>query len=495
MKIIILFDGPSTSGKTTYSSSLFNKYKKYCDIIEHDKEWRKYSKNNDNKKKSIEKTIIDKINNSKKDIIIVDMYLSFKQTIEKFIKDVRIYTILIYSNLKQVIKYIKKRKYPRRTTDILLQWTWSFSKTNNNHIDMLYKNDILKLINANNDYEKLNETNKIKLFNKIIKEFKFGNQNKIKIKPNNEYDLIIKTNKIKVSQASKFINEHLNIFIKPNFNLIRDHGVNKSGNSQAYIKWKKQFNIVKPCCIVFQKNNKTLYYIAVPHTTDKSSNTFKLIKKIHKENNFDLVISEGFHFEKGINNDKHFKNALTNLRPNEQDYNIQLGNKNNIDYAGVEENTINKLKSLKKYIREGIYIPEDIYGHAYLQMIPQLKRANLSYNKIIEELKSMEKRSLNKVFKLKKPFNINNWYQKVFGTRFDYRLIDNNSTAPIKNGTIPQQISVDIDKIREHNIIKNLFYYIQRYNRIVLSFGFNHSFADFNVLVNFFGKPKKIIKL
>ena len=128
-------------------------------------------------------------------------------------------------------------------------------------------------------------------------------------------------------------------------------------------------------------------------------------------------------------------------------------------------------------------------------MILQLKRANLSYDEIIQELKNMEKRSLNKVYKLKKPFNINNWYQKVFGTRFDYRLIDNNSTAPIKNGTISQQISVDIDKIREHNIIKNLFYYIQRYNRIFLSFGFNHLFADFNVLVNFFGKPKKIIKL
>ena len=495
MKIIILFDGPSTSGKTTYSLSLFNKYKKYCDIIEHDKEWRKYSKNNDNKKKSIEKTIIDKINNSKKDIIIVDMYLSFKQTIEKFIKDVRIYTILIYSNLKQVIKYIKKRKHPRRTTDILLQWTWSFSKTNNNHIDILYKNDILKLINENNNYEKLDETNKIKLFNKIIKEFKFGNQNKIKIKPNNEYDLIIKTNKIKVSQASKFINDHLNIFIKPNFNLIRDHGVNKSGNSQTYIKWKKQFNIVKPCCIVFQKNNKTLYYIGVQHTTDKFSDTFKLIRKIHKENNFDLVISEGFQFDKGVNNKEYLKNALKNKKPNEQEYNVQLGYKNNIDISGIEESLINRLKSLKKYIREGIYIPEDIYGYYYLLLIPQLKRTKMNEDEIMKFLKDRENKILKKLFKLKKPFNINNWYQKTFGSRFDYKLINNITTTSIKNGTIPQQISVDIDEIREYKIIENLFYYIQRYNRIVLTFGLNHLFSNFNVLVNFFGKPKKIIKL
>lgn len=488
MKIIILFDGPSSSGKTTYSKALYNKYKNHCDLIEFDKIYKK------EKKKNIDKIIINKINNSKYDIIILDMYISFKHIIQKFIPNIVIYTVLIYTNLKDITKFVNKRKEPRRTTDILLHWSLLFSKTtktDKKYIDTIYKKDINNLIN-NNKYEQLNETEKTKLFNKIIKEFKFGYKTNIYIKPNNDYDLIIKTKKISINKSPKFINDNLNIFIRPNLNLIRDHGVIKTGNSKSYNDWKNKYNIKKPCCVVFQKNNKTLYYIGTAHTTDKFSKTFKLIRNIHKIN-FDLVISEGFKFNDGINNDKYIKKLL-NKNISEQEYNSLLGYKNNIDFCGIEPEFEDILKSLKKYINNGDYKIEDLYGYQYLLLIPQLKRAKLN-DKEINKVINKRINKIKKIYKQKIDFNINKWYYKNFNRNINYNLITNNDTAPIKTGSITQMISVDIDELRETEIINNLFYYIQRYNRIVITYGFNHLYADFKTLVNFFGKPKKIIKL
>ena len=63
MKTIIIFDGPSTSGKTIYSSEL--KKLLNCDRIDYDSIWQEVIKTNKkNIDKKTETMIIDKIKKS-----------------------------------------------------------------------------------------------------------------------------------------------------------------------------------------------------------------------------------------------------------------------------------------------------------------------------------------------------------------------------------------------------------------------------------------------
>jgi hypothetical protein len=77
-----------------------------------------------------------------------------------------------------------------------------------------------------------------------------------------------------------------------------------------------------------------------------------------------------------------------NKNISEQEYNSLLGYKNNIDFCGIEPEFEDILKSLKKYINNGDYKVEDLYGYQYLLLIPQLKRAKLNdkeINKVINK--------------------------------------------------------------------------------------------------------------
>ena len=219
MKTIILFDGPSTSGKTIYSSEL--KKLLNCDIIDYDSIWQEVIKTNKkNIDKKTETMIIDKIKKSEENIIILDIWLDFQNIVKKHFPTYKIYTILIYADLKKVIYNLKKRSSQRRVKDILNQWTETYRKTEaKKYLDTIEKKDIKKLINSSRwrkgnvstgESEFINEKDKINYYNKITREFKFGEKDKINIKPvYKNYHLIIKTKQLDPKKGAKFISNEL----------------------------------------------------------------------------------------------------------------------------------------------------------------------------------------------------------------------------------------------------------------------------------------------
>lgn len=485
MEKIILFDGISTAGKTTYSYALSKKIK--YPLIHSDDFFPIISKqmSQDNMvlfTKKLMDLVYKKAETYNNIIIDGNWQFGFPK---------KVTSILIYTNMKNLKRNIKMRP---NSDPILVIGLYKklFKKTNDldKAIDYISKKDIREIIELTlSKKDKKFKTRKLMniYLQEVYNELGFGNKRKIYITSKLSYDIIIKSSELNPEEGANYITNELNLIeIKPNLKLIRDHGVNKYSMSKAFNTWEKKYNPHPTAAhMIFKKENKMLHYIASEHTTDKNSKTFKLIKKVYKKYKFDLIIVEGCRFDSGINPSKLFKHikSLKSIEINEEDFCIILAIKNKIDFTCVEPNHETLYKELKK---KG-YKVQDIYGHEYIQMIPQNKRAGYdreTHNKMMPK----HYKNINKVYK-KIKFDPDKWYFTTFGKELDYNLIDNHDTAPIKNGTIIQQISYDGGIIRELGIMKNLFYYINRYNNILMIYGWNHLFADFNVIKDYFGEP------
>lgn len=292
------------------------------------------------------------------------------------------------------------------------------------------------------------------------------------LKLGNEENNICKDNyddKINLKRRFPKTNKILKLY-KPKIILLNDHGVDGT-----YQKWKEENSIVSPYCLSFKDNTKILNFIGAKHTIDKTSDTFKLIKKIIKQYKPQLIIVEGVPHSMGMNPVlKHFQG--------EGMYAINLGKQYGADFIGIEEEERKLIqKLLKKYSRE------DILGYDFLRM------HNFDY----KIMKKSKKKFLND-FRTHNMFNDATydpikWFENTFGKKFKYgQFLEYSFPYNGMNAVITQKIGYEYSKNRDVASIKILYKLINQYDNILYIVGENHIYAIKDILVHSFGNYKII---
>lgn len=266
--------------------------------------------------------------------------------------------------------------------------------------------------------------------------------------------------------------------MRPNISLLRDHGVYRGKYSR--FKLKHKLKLLEPYIVKFTKDDININYIATNHTIDKKSKTFKLIKKLIN-NKIDLVIIEGLPFKYGINPQD------INYGPSEIQHALSLSLKHKVNFSGVEptDNQIYKnllklkfskndiilwecLRMYKIYYRDG-FSKEDFYNECNV-LIPFVSKNIKNIKKIKNE-----------------QFNFDNYYEKTFNIKFNYGKTDLEISSPNIKGNITNKISHHNSLFRDAEIMQNTYKLINRgYKNIVIIYGQNHLYAQFDVFSNDF---------
>ena len=264
---------------------------------------------------------------------------------------------------------------------------------------------------------------------------------------------------------------------KPKLKFLSDHGV----SNNRYYNWKKKnkIPITLPYCMYFVKKCKKLYFLAVNHTNNKKSKTFKMIKECLCKNNIDLVIIENLYYQEGLNPKINFIG--------EGAYSAKLADKNCIQYCGVEGDLIDINKSV---IKNHNVINKDIILHICLANYKYFHR-NFSENIFFKKTDDLVD-AIKHDFSVKN-FNFKKYFQKRIGEEFKFGETDLEIASPDKNGKyITNYIGYLYQFERDKIILKNLYELINKYNKIAIIYGNNHYYAQKGVLQYTFGKSKKI---
>lgn len=264
----------------------------------------------------------------------------------------------------------------------------------------------------------------------------------------------------------------------PDLSILRGHGTDGE-----FIDWKRGHSLLinEPFCLIFSKGNKNLYYVGTIHTNDTNSPTFKLIHKIIMRYNPHILLLEGLLHNKGINPDVN----LTG----EGGYAMQLAQRKNIKYLGVEMDESDLIKSLAK--KHGV---DNVCGYCFLRMHKYCyKTLHTSKEDFLAAFES-EKIFLSHLFNVS--VNPEVWYKQTFDKEFKYgKHIEYSSPYEGDDAVITQQIAADHSAARDANNIQYVYDAINTYNSVMLIMGQNHIYADLRVLQKSFGKKCKLIRL
>ena len=209
MKKIILFDGISTAGKTTYSYTLSKKLN-YPLIHSDDFFPIILKKMNETNMELFNKKLMDLVYKKAKTYknVIIDGNWQFG-----FPKNIK--TILIYTNMQDLQRNIKLRP---NSDPILVIGLYKklYKKTNNPNkaIDYISKKDIREIIElTHSKTDKKFKTRKLMndYLQEVYIELGFCNQRKIYIIPKLNYDVIIKTNELSPKKAIQYIIKKLDL--------------------------------------------------------------------------------------------------------------------------------------------------------------------------------------------------------------------------------------------------------------------------------------------
>lgn len=262
-----------------------------------------------------------------------------------------------------------------------------------------------------------------------------------------------------------------------NIHLLRDHGISR--NRFNNLKKKLRIPLKDPFCFKFSKKNKTLYYIAANHTTDKKSKTFKLIKNNIKK--ADLVIIEGIDYERGLSPN------ISRKKISEMKYASMMAEKNKILFSGVEPS--DKLV-IQKLIKNGTKKKDLILFFILEQykVVCRNKQTEEEFNKIVNDLVIPY---WQKILKFKK-FDFHKYFEERIKEKFIFCETNIEIASPDKHGKyITNKIAAQLVKIRDEYTIKNLYNFLKQYDNIMIIYGQNHYYSHVKILENTFGKPTR----
>lgn len=244
----------------------------------------------------------------------------------------------------------------------------------------------------------------------------------------------------------------------------------------------------------YQRDQKSLFYLASLHSTDAHSKTFKMIDNLLAKENFDLVIVEGIAHEEGISPESVIKwaslqQASGRYEGFETAYAIANVHKIGIPFIGGEPEDQLVFNGLKK----SGYQAEDVLFYFFVQQIFQYSQSaslpadtEAFFNEFIQRKREIVKLNSKLTF-----LDFQNWYLKKNGRVFVAAEIDFNIPAPVEKGKFfTQRISSALCECRDQFVVGVVDRLLQKHDRILVIFGGSHWSTQKVVYEKYFGPPK-----
>lgn len=257
---------------------------------------------------------------------------------------------------------------------------------------------------------------------------------------------------------------------KPKRNLLRDHGV-----GGKFSKWMDEMKLdCLPFALHYADEKKNVIMVASSHTTDKTSNTFKLVKQIILHFKPQLVMIEGVKFSKGMS--PPIKGYV-----GECAYAASLVDK----YIGLEGSEDDIIKVLsKKYKISDIFGTLALRDHKY-----SYRTRKESKKQFFSSLDKYLMPYLLRLFPATK-WNLEEWFLDAFKKPFKYGShLEYASPYNGRDSVITQKIAAEISMSRDKFALDAIYKMISKYNTIVIIYGANHAYALKDVLCDTFENP------
>lgn len=259
---------------------------------------------------------------------------------------------------------------------------------------------------------------------------------------------------------------------------------------------KDESSAYSPAYYVYQKNNKTLIFMASRHSNKQSDPAFLMIDTIFKSEIFNAIIVESFPASLGvsplvydltqINKDGFFPNG-------EPSYVVQKAINSSIPYIGGETDSIGNLNLIKsKDFTENDYLAFLFLRSLAADLNSGIVDSSSDIKNYFEKHMAARKKVLNLSDNLFKWDNFLNWYQINFKKKFILSDINTSLTASFKSSAlITQRIGYYINKGRDELILKITEDMLNKYNSVLVVYGSSHYRTQKPVIENYFGPPVK----
>ena len=258
-------------------------------------------------------------------------------------------------------------------------------------------------------------------------------------------------------------------------------------------EWTKDSKLSNPAPYVYtkKKDGKEIRYIAVNHTKNHKSKTFKLIKRVIKDFKPHVVIIEDIPSSLGYSEFEIVEQAQSckhkRGKCSEAFYAAKFASKKGIQFQGGEPDTPAQIDHIAKNgfsSRDAnfFFIARDLYSH---KRDGEIKKSDL---KAFFESEIARYDDPSKVQNNYESFK--SWYEEATGNSFSFEDLKNDDYAPLRNGNKLNKISALADEVREKNILKTIEDNLNQKRKVLVIYGSSHLYKHQAVLDDAFRKEK-----
>lgn len=258
-------------------------------------------------------------------------------------------------------------------------------------------------------------------------------------------------------------------------------------------EWNQDSKLSKPIPYVYRnkKDGREIRYIAVRHTNNHKSDTFKIIKRTIKIFKPHVVIIEGVPSSLGYSEFGLVEQA-SNCKANrgkcsEAFYAAKFATKKGIQFQGGEPDTPVQIDHIAKNgltTRDAnfFFIARDLFSH---KRDGEIKESDL---KAFFESEIARYDDPTKAQNSYESFM--SWFKDATGNDFSFENLKNEDYAPLKSGHKLNKISALADEVREKNILKTIEVNLNLKRKVLVVYGSSHLYKHQEVLDDAFRKER-----
>ncbi|MCC6137186.1 MAG: hypothetical protein IT287_01020 [Bdellovibrionaceae bacterium] len=214
-----------------------------------------------------------------------------------------------------------------------------------------------------------------------------------------------------------------------------------------------------PFVAKYNRDDKTIYYLAATHGNKIQDDTFKLFLKVSKEFPADIFLLEGFESAKGESPQEVKQWALADganglFKGGEPAFATQVALQKKVPFKGLEPTEIEIYKAL---LKEKFTAPDMIHYYFLKQVSRWRKAGTLDAANIARNYKNFVQGISKKIEVSDAPTyaELLNWYKLKNKEDLDIRSVDLEKLAPLGDGVhFTQKLSFAVSRIRDRHMVQ-----------------------------------------
>jgi hypothetical protein len=252
-----------------------------------------------------------------------------------------------------------------------------------------------------------------------------------------------------------------------------------------------------PYAARYERDGKSLSYVAARHEHHYGSRTFQLIDREFRDFLPQVVVIEGLETEHGTS-PAFYREAFSRYLEKESwpigepGYSASLAQARGIPFIGGEPSD----EEIRDAVVTGPIESRDLLYYYVVRQIPQWKRTGEDQTRSFEELYAesvrhdMRKLGLDDDT-LADPATFAAWYEVKNGRPFRYEEVTTRQSAPVEGELFTNDMSLRIGAVREVHIVRLIAELLNKHDRVLVVYGAGHHVQQEKVLEKMLGVPRK----